>query len=302
VRFGARCDGGLAVAGEPPAGAATLLVCATRARGGAAGRLRVMSLDAELRITRDREIAAVGAQSEGVAAALVNGNLELVWHDGSAELQRVLHATLAADGAVLEPPRALSDPGRIASAPALTVHGGQSVAVWAERFMQGEALRSTVVRWDAREGLRTLLEQAHVVAMPQLVVLDGRLAVAVRERPRDAKIGLYLALVGERPVRAADMVRVGRADGVGRPALEPCMGGLVSATPRTYGGDYFIGFNWLDRSLRRARGEQQFYEDSHAFTQVAATCLGAHAVLLIAEFPQLHRPGAALRALPYRCE
>jgi hypothetical protein len=80
------------------------------------------------------------------------------------------------------------------------------------------------------------------------------------------------------------------------------MGGLVSATPRTYGGDYFIGFNWLDRSLRRARGEQQFYEDSHAFTQVAATCLGAHAVLLIAEFPQLHRPGAALRALPYRCE
>jgi hypothetical protein len=96
-------------------------------------------------------------------------------------------------------------------------------------------------------------------------------------------------------------MRVGRADGVGRPAIAPCMEGVVVATPRTYGGDYFVGVNWLDRELTRTRGEQQFYEDSHAFTQVAAACLGDHALLLIAEFPQLHSASSALRAVPYRC-
>ena len=105
----------------------------------------------------------------------------------------------------------------------------------------------------------------------------------------------------EPPLRADALVRVGRADGVGRPALEPCMGGLVSATPRTYGGDYFIGINWLDAELTRSRGEQQFYEDSHAFTHVAASCQGPHALLFIAEFPQLTRETAALRAVSYEC-
>ena len=79
------------------------------------------------------------------------------------------------------------------------------------------------------------------------------------------------------------------------------MQGLVAATPRTYGGDYFVGVNWLDPGLERSRGEQQFYEDSHAFTQVAVACAGAQALLLIAEFPQLQNATAALRAVPYRC-
>ena len=299
--LGERCAGGLAAASVPSAGA-IVLACSTRAHAGSAGALRVVWLDRALGITRARELEPVGPQSDGVDVAIASGNVQLVWQDGSAELQRVMRAALAPDASVIEPPRALSDPSRIASAPAIAVQARRSVAVWSERYMDGEALRTTIVRWDERSGLRTLLAQAHVSAMPQLVALDGRLALAVRDRPRDAKIGLYLAFVGEQAVRGADLIRVGRADGVGRPALEPCMDGLVSATPRTYGGDYFIGFNWLDRSLRRARGEQQFYEDSHAFTQVAATCLGTHAVLLIAEFPQLHRDTAALRALPYVCE
>jgi hypothetical protein len=301
VRLGSRCAGGLAAAADTARGS-LVLACSAHAEAGSAGAVRVLRLDRGLRVHGAHELAAIGAQSEGLGVVIVGGRLHVVWHDGSAEVQRVWWATLDADDRVVDAPRALSDPARIASAPSLAAQRGGSVATWSERFMEGEALRTTVVRWDAKAGLRTLLAQANVSAMPQLVSLDQRLVLAVRDRPRDAKIGLYVSFVDEQRLGVDALVRVGRADGVGRPALEPCMGGLVSATPRTYGGDYFIGFNWLDAALRRTRGEQQFYEDSHAFTQVAAACLGPHAVLLIAEFPQLLRETAALRALPYRCE
>jgi hypothetical protein len=141
----------------------------------------------------------------------------------------------------------------------------------------------------------------HFAASPQLVVVDGRLLLGFRDRRGGAKTGLYLARVPSFGAVRGRAVRVGRADGVSKPALLACMGGVVAATPRTYGGDYFVGINWLDRDLRRVRGEQQFYEDAHAFTQVAATCLGAHALLLIAEFPQLQRKSAGLHAVGYGC-
>jgi hypothetical protein len=300
VALGARCAGGLAVASLEHGG--LVLACSQLPRGEAHGAVRVALLDSTLRVTRANELARVGAQSEGIDVVRIGGRIELAWHDGSAEVQRVWRASLAADGAQVDAPRPLSDPAHVASAPAIGVADAAIVVTWSERFMDGDALRTTVVRWDARAGVRTLVARAHIAAMPQLVTLGERLVLAVRDRPRDAKIGLYLAIVGDQAVRPTELVRVGRADGVGRPALEPCLDGLVSATPRTYGGDYFIGFNWLNGELRRTRGEQQFYEDSHAFTQVAASCVKSHALLLIAEFPQLHRETAALRALPYVCD
>lgn len=301
VKLGARCGGGLAALASAERGVVTL-ACSTHPAAGAAGAVRVLRIDRALRVRSIRELAPVGAQSEGLGLATIAGRLHVVWHDGSAEAQRVWWAVLDASDRMSEAPRALSDPARIASTPSIAAQRGRSVATWSERFVDGDALRTTVVRWDASAGVRTVLERANMAAMPQLVTVGERLVLAVRDRPRDAKIGLYVTFVGEQRPRPADLVRVGRADGVGRPALVPCMGGLVSATPRTYGGDYFIGFNWLDPELRRSRGEQQFYEDSHAFTQVAAACRETHAVLLIAEFPQLLRDTAALRALPYRCE
>jgi hypothetical protein len=300
VVLGDRCAGGLAVASL--AQGALVVACSERPHGEALGAVRVTLIDSKLRVVRSSELARVGAQSEGIDVGLFGKRIELAWHDGSAEVQRVWRASLAADGTAIDAPRPVSEAAHVASAPAIGTGDGAIVVTWSERFMDGDVLRTTVVRWDSRVGVQTLVGRAHIAAMPQLVTLGDQLVLAVRDRPRDAKIGLYLAFVGAAAVRQAELVRVGRADGVGRPALEPCMGGLVSATPRTYGGDYFIGFNWLDGELRRTRGEQQFYEDSHAFTQVAVTCVDSHALLLIAEFPQLHRETAALRALPYVCD
>jgi hypothetical protein len=199
----------------------------------------------------------------------------------------------------------------MAQAPALATSGGETALAWAENWIERGELRSRLVIWDRPAAPRTLLERAHVAAMPQLFPLGDGLGLGYRDRAGPgAKTGLYLAKVGRAKVGLAKVgargeklatVRAGRADGVGRPALQACMHGVVTATPRTYGGDYFVGINWLDESLERPRGEQQFYEDAHAFTQVSAACFGAHALLLIAEFPQLQRDTTALRAVPYRC-
>jgi hypothetical protein len=160
---------------------------------------------------------------------------------------------------------------------------------------------------------RALIERPHLDASPQLVSLAAQQLLAVRDHGRDARrTGLYLARLPALSAAGAqklsmrdgrvDHVRVGRADGIARPALEPCMGGLVVATPRTYAGDYFVGINWLDAALQKPRREQQFYEDARAFTQAAVACLGTHALVLVAEHPQLGRDQASLRAVPYRCE
>jgi hypothetical protein len=83
--------------------------------------------------------------------------------------------------------------------------------------------------------------------------------------------------------------------------LRACLGGLVAATPRTFAGDYFIGVVHADESLRSLSGEQQFYEDSHEFAQVAVTCLGDSALLLIAERGRLGKSQAALRSVSFSC-
>jgi hypothetical protein len=75
----------------------------------------------------------------------------------------------------------------------------------------------------------------------------------------------------------------------------------VAATPRTFAGDYFVGVVHVDRALSQPSLEQQFYEDSHEFGQVASACLGSRMLLLISE---RGRPGggrAALRSVGFTC-
>jgi hypothetical protein len=300
VRLGARCDGGLdalARSGQDGGLDVACLVRPLRGKHDEPGGVLWLGLSRQLNGDRRELLGSAGALSEGVALARGAAGLELVWHDGAADSQRVWWLALGRPGAPVQ----LSEPGRVTAAPSLAAGpDGRCVATWAESWVDGETLHSRIVAWTRADGTRTLHQVGNYAAMPKLVPVGGRLVLAFRDHREGERTGLYVAPVAQRGLLTKPL-RVGRADGTGRPALTPCMDGLVSATPRTYGGDYFIGINWLDRELTRSRGEQQFYEDSHAFTHVAASCQGPHALLFIAEFPQLTRETAALRAVSYSC-
>jgi hypothetical protein len=298
VRVGPRCEGGLAATGD---GAELELAClrhGTDQKPGDNGGLLVQRLSRELRVTRRAVLGAAGPLSEGVSLARSDRGFEVAWHDASPDVHRVWWASTGEAASA----RAISAPGRMAFAPSILARGESTVVAWAENWVERERLRSRIAFHDSRAATRGLLRIAHPTAAPRLLSSDQGLVLAYRDRPRETdKAGLYVARLGSDGEPLERPVRVGRADGVGRPALCACMGGIVLATPRTYGGDYFVGINWLSPELQRLRGEQQFYEDSHAFTQVAAQCLGSHALLLVAEFPQLQRETTTLRAVPYRC-
>lgn len=303
-RLGVRCQGGFDALFDAGEVAIACLLHPERGKHADSGGVLLHRIDRELRVRSTRKLGSSGAQSEGIALARGARGLELTFQDGSPDSQRVLFTALDAEAPV---PVVISDEARSAKTPVLVSFAGRSLVAWAETWLQADELASRVALWDRATGTRTLLPRAHVAAMPQLFGFGDELVLGYRDRKGADKAALHLAsyprsaLAGGELPRPSREVRVGRADGVGRPALAPCMAGVVVATPRTYGGDYFVGVNWLDGKLGRSRGEQQFYEDSHAFTQVSALCLGTHALLLIAEFPQLHRTTAALRAVPYRC-
>jgi hypothetical protein len=319
MRLGARCEGGFdalarergfdaparervpgALARSDGQGAIDIacLLHPSRGKHDEPGTVLWLQLNLQLNEIGRRSIGEAGVLSEGVSLLRTPRGLELAWHDGAADVQRVWWIALEQPGAA---PLQLSERGRIAAAPSLGLGpDGQSVVTWAETWVDGETLHSRIVDWTLARGVRALHDVGNYAAMPKLVALDRGLVLAFRDHREKEKIGLYVAKLGGQGL-VDEPVRVGRADGTGRPAVTPCMRGLVSATPRTYGGDYFIGINWLDGTLVRSRGEQQFYEDSHAFTQVAASCQGEHALLFIAEFPQLQRETAALRAVSYHC-
>jgi hypothetical protein len=298
VRLGVRCEGGVAALADAGALVVACLVHPSHGKDVELGGVAVSRVTPELALSSSTWIGTAGGLSEGVSLARGKHGLELVWHDGSPEAQRVMWASLDAPA---KSPMVLSEPGRLAAAPSISVRGGDTVMAWAENWLEGDELRSRIVFWDRRGAPRTLVPLVHFAATPQLVSFGERLVLGFRERHGGQKTGLYLAPVPGSEGRAQTPARVGRADGVGRPVLLPCMDGIVAATPRTYGGDYFVGINWLDADLERGRGEQQFYEDAHAFTQVAAACTSTHALMLIAEFPQLQRESAALRAVSYHC-
>jgi hypothetical protein len=334
ARVAERCEGGVALAATA-AGAA--LSCARRAVPGdatQAGSADVYALAlaggrvaAELRAS----YAPVGSLSDGIAVAWVDGAtaadkpaLALAWHDASPDVQRVW---LVSDAYAKRPAQQVSSEGNLASSPVLVAHDGQLALGFSERFSRGETLETNTMLWtgearlDASRGKTSpvVIEQetkapkgsAWVEPLPQLVFADRALVLGYRAPGRGGKRpGLHLANVeaerGAHAVlqspRARAPVRVGRADGVGRPSLTACMGGLVAATPRSYAGDYFIGINWLSRAFTKPRREQQFYEDARAFTQAAGACLGTHALLALAELPQLDRPKAELHVAAYSCE
>ncbi len=299
LRLGERCEGGVAVLADGGAFQVACLQHPARGKPGDLGGVRLLRVGPDLGLQGTRHLGRAGKLSEGVAMARGSSGIELVWHDASPDAERVWWASLGDGGASA---RVISEKGRLAAAPSIAAFDGRTVTTWAENWLQHDKLQTRIVAWERRSPTRTLVTGVHVAAMPELFALGSQLVLGYRDHRPHQKIGLYLQRVPARGPLHGSAARVGRADGVGRPALQPCMNGLVAATPRTYGGDYFVGINWLDPTLHAPRGEQQFYEDAHAFTQVAAACTPSHAVLLIAEFPQLWRDSAGLHAVPYACK
>lgn len=300
-RVGERCDAGLAAA---VSGMELWLACARRARPeGEDGSVSVyMAADAGAALTERQRFAPVGGESHGVALALHAGRARVAWQDaalGGAQLR------YAETGSLLT--YVLSDADWFASTPRLSATESRVTALWDESQQRGEEYESRIRMLDlsgrSRSGTGTTVMVAHDASPGPAMVIDpkGGSWLAFRDRRKGRrKTGLYLAhVLGG---RASDVVRVGRADGVGRPTLTACLSGLVAATPRTFAGDYFVGVVQVDQDLRAFSLEQQFYEDSHEFSQVAATCLDARLLLLIAERGRLGGGRAALRSVGFSCE
>jgi hypothetical protein len=298
-RLGPRCAGGLAAMSDGSAIEVACLIPATRGKQEEAGGLQVYRIGGGLAVERIVHIGSAGALSEGVDMARGARGIEIVWQDAAPDAHQVMWASLADAGASA---RALSASGRDASAPSIAARDGGTAIAWSENWLEAGELRTRVVYLEGQGRPRSVLSSVKLASAPQLFTAGTQLMLGYRDRSAvRAKTGLYVVRLGPGGERIGKAERIGRADGLGKPALHACMGGVVAATPRTYAGEYFVGVNWLDADLHRSRGEQQFYEDSHAFTQVAATCSGDAALLLIAEFPKLESDTTALRAVSYHC-
>jgi hypothetical protein len=302
-RLGPRCDAGVAAA---VSGNALQLACARRATDQPAsdGDVSLYALDQRLRVQHVSRFGEVGRSSRGVAIAASSAGLTLVWQDATLDAARVW--LMRGFGAQ---PIAISDPGFAASAPALAADSAHVYVTWSETRENGRSSESRVQLAELAPGL-TIGPKAVTVAhsrdaspSPALAASEHGLWLAFRDRRRASRrTGLYLARLDRAGRALGAPVRAARADGVGRPALRRCLGGVFAATPRTFAGDYFVGVVRGDPTLRTLSGEQQFYEDSHEFAQVGATCAGDHALLLMAERARPGRGGAALRSVSFSCD
>jgi hypothetical protein len=302
-RLGPRCDAGVAAA---VSGKAVVLACARRATEQPAsdGDVALYALDQQLRVQRVSRFGKVGRSSRGVAVAATPAGLTLAWQDATLDAARIwLMRGLAA------PPIAVSDPGFAASTPGLAADDAHLYATWSETRDHGRSIESRVQFAELPRQLTsgpkavTVASSRDALPSPALAASEGGLWLAFRDRRKASrKTGLYLTRLDRAGRALGAPVRAARADGVGRPALRRCLGGVLAATPRSFAGDYFVGVVRADPTLRTVSGEQQFYEDSHEFAQVGATCAGDHALLLMAERARPGRSGATLRSVSFSCD
>lgn len=301
VRLFEACDGGFDAHG----GSDLTLACLRRsASDSEPGGVALYTLDAKLSVTATQRFGQAGRVSQGIALAprSAKGELAVLWHDAAVSGSRIWYFEPGRSSA----PRALSDDAAEASAPSLAWTGSRLFASWAETRFTGERAASRIlIQAPVELGSQrhSVVESKDPAPSPRLVAGPGGLIVSFRDkRETGRKTGLYLARISGDGHLLGRVVRAGRADGQATPALEPCLGGVVSATPRTFAGDYFVGVLRADPELRRLSAEQQFYDDSREFDRVAVQCGQAGALLLIGERGRLLKGNAALRSTNFRCD
>jgi hypothetical protein len=253
-------------------------------------------------LTERQQFAPVGDDSHGVALAVQGGRARVAWQDAALGGAQVRYAETGSVQSYV-----FSDLDWFASTPRLAASESRLIALWDEARQRADGVDSRIRMLDlsgrSRSGTGITVMEAHDASPGPAMVIDpkGGAWLAFRDRRKGRrKTGLYLSRVFGG--RTGEVVRVGRADGVGRPTLTACLSGLVAATPRTFAGDYFVGVVQVDPDLRAFSLEQQFYEDSHEFSQVAAACLDTRLLLLIAERGRLGGGRAALRSVGFSCE
>jgi hypothetical protein len=289
------CDGGLdADSGEREVNVACL-------RREPEAQVVLYTLDPALSVRELARFGHVGRTSTGIAMAhAASGALALAWHDAAVSGGRIWYFELGG----MREPRQLSDDRWEASGPSLAGYAGSLYACWAESRFTGERAESRIMVSipTTPEAARQVLTSRDPAPSPRLAGTSDGLILSFRDKRENLrKTGLYLARIDAGGRLLGQVVRAGRADGQASPVLEPCLGGVVSATPRTFAGDYFVGVMRVDTELRQLSAEQQFYEDSREFDRVAVHCQRDQAVLLIGERGRLLRGNAALRSTTFHC-
>jgi hypothetical protein len=290
------CDGGL------DADSSKREVHVACLRREPAAQVTLYALGPALSVRELTRFGHAGRISTGIALAGGSaGALALAWHDAAASGGRIWYV----EPGRMREPRQLSDDAWEASAPSLARHAGRLYACWAETRYSGERAESRILIGipAGREPAQVVLTSRDPAPSPRLAASADGLILSFRDKRESLrKTGLYLARVDAAGRLSGPVVRAGRADGQAAPVLEPCLGGVVSATPRTFAGDYFVGVMRADTELRRLSAEQQFYEDSREFDRVAVHCERDQAVLLIGERGRLLRGNAALRSTTFHCD
>lgn len=297
-RLADRCDAGLAAV---VSGAELWVACGRRPTGaGTHGAVTLYRRRTTVEVLR--RFGPLGAESHGVSLAVQGERAVVVWQDAAVGGAQLWYGDTSRPDA-----RVLSDPEWFASTPQVVVSGAQMLAIWDETQEHTGSFESRI-RMQVLSGsvyaagAKTVAEGHDASPSPAVAAEARGMWLAFRDRRREhRKAGLYLSRLDGAGRRTAE-ARIGRADGVGRPTLTSCLSGLVAATPRTFAGDYFVGVVHAPYDLGAISLEQQFYEDSHEFSQVAAACLGARALLLIAERGRPGDGGASLRSVGFACE
>lgn len=298
-RLGERCDAGLDAA---VSGKILWLACARRPHHGAGSGVVSLYMRNDSGLVERQRYGPLGPESLGVALAVLPGRAVVAWQDAAMGGAQLWYGT--SDSAE---PHGLSDPEWFAGSPRLGLAGSRLLALWDESRERGKSYESRVrllaLSGGAQRAHAVTVAQAEDASPSPAIAVDTQGAwLAFRDRRKgQRKTGLYVSRLDTRG-RHGDEVRVGRADGVGRPTLSSCLSGLFAATPRTFAGDYFVGVIRIDRDLGTFSLEQQFYEDSHEFSQVASACLRSRMLLLIAERGKLGGGRAALRSVGFSCQ
>ncbi len=296
TRIGERCRGGLAAL--ELAGAVHVACLQLSDDDAQRGQLMLWSRGAG--DTRSRNLAALGRDARDVALAAAQQTLYVAYGDGELGGPRVQLITLRGQDAGL--PHALSAPEQNGREPALLVHQGRPLVVFAASEIGPKGARHRLLLW--RDGrVRVLRELLSASPRPALARDGDRIVLAFRDLPRPkARSELYLARLDLERGALIGAHAIGRANSQGGPSLALCQRTRAAVIPIDHAGELYIAFNPLGTQLETPEANHQYYENEKEFVASAAACVAGYPLAVISERSEPSSPGARLLAAEFRCQ